>query len=137
MFRFSSCTHDQDSRRPTIKIITLTLRVTQKHVFQPPKIKTSFICHESFPLKLSYAKKIEVCGYTKKRETHEALKIAKEKKKKNGTHEGSKVSKKQERNIAHTSKAINQKRENHDQRSTKNIRNRKIFHTLTYLDQSV
>ena len=33
----------------------------------------------------------EVWDYAKKRETHEALKIAKEKKKKNGTHEGSKV----------------------------------------------
>jgi hypothetical protein len=38
-----------------------------------------------------------------KRETHEALKIAKEKKKKNGTHEGSKVLKIK---IAHTSKEI-------------------------------
>ena len=37
-----------------------------------------------------------VWGYTeKKRETYEALKIAKEKKKKNGTHEGSKVLKKE------------------------------------------
>ena len=58
-----------------------------------------------------------VWGYTEKRETYEALKIAKEKKKKNGTHEGSKVLKKRE--IAHTSKAIIKKRESHDQRSTK------------------
>ena len=37
-----------------------------------------------------------VWGYTKKkRETYEALKIAKEKKKKNGTNEGSKVLKKE------------------------------------------
>ena len=33
----------------------------------------------------------EVWGYAKKREIYEALKIAKGKKKKNGTHEGSKV----------------------------------------------
>ena len=38
-----------------------------------------------------------VWGYTKKkRETYEALKIAKEKKKKNGTHECSKVLKKRD-----------------------------------------
>ena len=36
-----------------------------------------------------------VWGYTEKRETYEALKIAKEKKKKNETHEGSKVLKKE------------------------------------------
>ena len=46
----------------------------------------------------------EVWGYAKKRETHEALKIAKEKKKKNETHDGFKVLKKRE--IAHTSKTI-------------------------------
>jgi hypothetical protein len=37
--------------------------------------------------------KKEVWGYAKKRETHEALKIAKEKK--NGTHESSKVLKRE------------------------------------------
>jgi hypothetical protein len=38
----------------------------------------------------------EVWGYAKKRETHEALKLAKEKReRKNGTHEGSKVLKKE------------------------------------------
>ena len=75
-------------------MLTLTLRVTQKHVFCPPKIKTPFICHESFSPKFSYAKK-SMGLYWKKRETYEALKIAKEKKKKNGTHEGSKVLKKE------------------------------------------
>ena len=44
--------------------------------------------------KFSYAKK-SMGLYWKKRETYEALKIAKEKKKKNGTHEGSKVLKKE------------------------------------------
>ena len=73
-------------------MLTLTLRVMQKHVFHPPKIKTSFICHESFSPKFSYAKK-KYGAMLKK--THEALKIAKEKKKKNGTHEGSKILKKE------------------------------------------
>ena len=43
----------------------------------------------------SYAKK-KYGAMLKKRETREALKIAKEKKKKNGTHEGSKVLKKRD-----------------------------------------
>ena len=50
---------------PHIKMLTLTLRVTQKHVFRPPKIKTLFICHKSFSPKFLYAKK-EVWGYAKK-----------------------------------------------------------------------
>jgi hypothetical protein len=62
-------------------MLTLILRVTQKQVSHPPKIKTPFICHESFSPKFFICQK-EVCGYAKKRETHEALKIAKEKKKK-------------------------------------------------------
>ena len=115
---------------PQIKLLTLTLRVTPKHAFSVHQIITPFIYHVSLSKKISYAKKIEVCGYTKKRETHEALKIAKEKKKKNGTHEGSKVLKKRE--IAHVFKVIIKKRESHDQRSTKNIRIRKnIPHTCT------
>ena len=66
---------------------------------------------------------------------HEALKIAKEKKKKNGTHEGSKVLKK-ERDSTYF-QGNYKKGESHDQRSTKNIRIRKIFHALAHLDQSV
>ena len=58
-------------------MLTLTLRVTQKHVFHLPKIKTSFICHESFSLKFSYAKKKYESML--KRERHEALKAIKEK----------------------------------------------------------
>jgi len=75
-------------------MLTHTLRVTQKHVFRPPKINTPFIYHESFSPKFSYAKK-KYGAMLKKRETYEALKIVKEKKKKNGTHEGSKVLKKE------------------------------------------
>jgi len=47
------------------------------------------------------------------------------------------VEKRKKIKIAHTSKAIIKKRESHDQRSTKNIRIREIFHTLALLDQSV
>ena len=47
------------------------------------------------------------------------------------------VEKRKKINIAHTSMAIIKKRESHDQRSTKNIRIRKIFYTLARLDQSV
>ena len=61
---------------------------------------------------------------------HEALKLAKEKEEKNGTHEGSKVLK---REIAHTSKAIIQKRESHNQRSIKNIRIRKKYSTHLHI----
>ena len=77
-------------------MLTITLRVTQKHVFRPPKIKTPFICHESFSPKFAYAKKRMGLYLKKERETYEALKIAKETKKKNGTHEGSKVLKKRD-----------------------------------------
>jgi hypothetical protein len=70
-----------------------------------------------------------------KKETHEAPKIAKEKKRKNRTNEGFKVLKK-ERDSPYF-QGNYQKRESHDQRSTKNIRIRKIFYTLAHLDQSV
>jgi hypothetical protein len=63
-------------------------------LFPSTKIKTPFICHESFSPKFSYAKKYGTI--LKKKETHEALKIAKEKKKKNGTHECSNVLKKRD-----------------------------------------
>ena len=76
-------------------MLILTPRVTQKHIFGPPKIKTPFICHESFSPKFSYAKKSMGLYWKRERETYEALKIAKEKKKKNGTNEGSKVLKKE------------------------------------------
>ena len=33
LLRFSSCTHDQDSHIPINKMLTPTLRVTQKHAF--------------------------------------------------------------------------------------------------------
>ena len=37
LLRFSSCTHDQDTHTPTIQLLTLTLRVTQKTCFfRPP-----------------------------------------------------------------------------------------------------
>ena len=66
LLRFSSCTHDQDSRTPTNKMLTLTLRITHKHVFPPTKIITPFIYHVSLSQKLSYAKKNSM-GYAKKR----------------------------------------------------------------------
>jgi hypothetical protein len=75
-------------------MLTLTLSVTQKHDFSIHQINTPFIYHNPFSSKFSYAKK--KYGAMLKKETHEALKIAKEKKKKNGTHEGSKVLKKRD-----------------------------------------
>ena len=52
-------------------MLTLTLRVTQKHVFCPPKIKTPFIYHESCFPKYSYAKK--KYGAMLKKERHMKL----------------------------------------------------------------
>jgi hypothetical protein len=66
---------------PQIKMLTLTLRVTQQHVLLYTKIKTPFVCRESLSPKFFICQK-EACAYAKKRETYEALKIAKEKKKK-------------------------------------------------------
>ena len=102
--------------------------------FSVHQIITPFICHESLS-KVFICQK-EVWGYAKK-ERHVKLSKYQKKRKKMKHVKVPKYWKKEERNIAHTSKAINQKRENHDQRSTKNIRNRKIFHTLAHLDQSV
>ena len=117
LLRFLSCTHDQDSRTPTIKMLTLIPRVMQKHVFHLPKIKTSFICHESFSPKFSYAKKKYEAMLKKERDTWSSQNS--KRKEKNGTHEGSKMLEKRKIKIAHTSKAILKKRESHDQRSTK------------------
>jgi hypothetical protein len=50
-------------------MLTLTLRVTQQHVFRPPKIKTPFVCHESFSLKSSHAKKKHGAMLKKERDT--------------------------------------------------------------------
>ena len=49
--------HDQNSRTPTNKMLTLIQRVTQKHAFSIHQINTPFICHESFSPEFSYAKK--------------------------------------------------------------------------------
>ena len=70
LLRFSSCTHDQDTRIPTNKLLTLTLRVMQKHIFFVHQIITPFIYHVSFSQKFSYAKKNSM-GYAKKRERKE------------------------------------------------------------------
>ena len=50
LLRFSSCTHDQDTRTSTNKMLTLTLRVTQKHAFSIHQIISPFIYHESLLL---------------------------------------------------------------------------------------
>ena len=50
-------------------MLTHTLRVTQKHVFRPPKINTPFIYHESFSPKFSYAKKKYGAMLKKERDT--------------------------------------------------------------------
>ena len=57
LLRFLSCTHDQDTRTPTNKLLTLTLRVTQKHAFSVHQIITPFVYHVSLSQKFSYAKK--------------------------------------------------------------------------------
>jgi hypothetical protein len=69
----------------------------QKHVFRPPKIKQKlhlFVMNNSLQ---SFHMPKRSMGLCEKREIYEALKLAKEKNKKNGTHEGSKVLKKRER----------------------------------------
>jgi len=57
LLRFLSCTHDQDSRTPINKMLTLTLRVTQKHAFPFTKINTPFIWHEYLSQKFLCAKR--------------------------------------------------------------------------------
>ena len=66
LLRFSSCTHDQDTRTPTNKMLTLTLRVTQKHAFFVHQIITPFIYHVSLSQKFHVPKRI-VWAMLKKR----------------------------------------------------------------------
>ena len=58
LLRFSSCTHDQDKRTPTNKLLTLTLRVTLKHAFFIYQIITPFIYHVSLSQKFHVPKRI-------------------------------------------------------------------------------
>ena len=80
-------------------------------------------------------------GYAKKRKKEEKKmsipKGMREKKMPKSMKKRKEKERKKEIKIAHTSKVIIQKRESHDERSTKNIRIRKIFYTLARLDQSV
>ena len=57
LLRFLSCAHDQDTRTPTNKMLTLTLRVTQKHAFSIHQNNTPFILSCISLSKISYAKK--------------------------------------------------------------------------------
>jgi predicted small secreted protein len=71
----------------------------------------------------------EVWGYAKKeRETHEALKIAKEKKKNNGTHEGSKVLKKRDTWSSQNSKRKEEKNGTHEGSKVLKKRDSPYFH---------
>jgi hypothetical protein len=57
MFRFLSCIHDQDTRPPTNKLLTLTLTVMQKHAFfYPPNNYSIHLSCVSLS-KILYAKK--------------------------------------------------------------------------------
>ena len=85
-------------------MLTLTLRVTQKYVFRPPKIKAPFICHESFSPKFSYAKKKYGAMLKKERDTWSSQSNNRNKKKKMEHMKVPKYWKKRE--ITHTSKAI-------------------------------
>ena len=67
LLRFSSCTYDQDTCTPTNKLLTLTLRVTQKHVFSVHQIITPFTLSCVSLSKTSYAKKNST-GYASKGE---------------------------------------------------------------------
>ena len=58
MLRFSSCTHDQDTHTPTNKLLTLTLKVTQKHAFSVHQIITPFVYHVSLSQKFHVPKRI-------------------------------------------------------------------------------
>ena len=67
LLRFSSCTHDQDTRTPTNKLLTLTLRVMHKYAFSIHQ--NNYSIHLSCPSlsKISCDKKNSM-GYAKKRE---------------------------------------------------------------------
>ena len=64
LLRFSPCTHDQDSRTPTYKNDnSYTKSYPKTCFFGPPKIKTPFICHDSFSPKffICQARSIGLC----------------------------------------------------------------------------
>ena len=58
VLRFSSSTHHKDTRTPTNKLLTLTLRVTQKYIFSIHQIITPFIYHVSLSQKFHVPKRI-------------------------------------------------------------------------------
>ena len=64
LLRLSSCTHDQDTRTPTNKLLTLTLRVMQKHIFPSKK---NYSIRLLWLSKNLYAKKRNGMGYAKKK----------------------------------------------------------------------
>jgi hypothetical protein len=67
------CTHDQDTRTPTNKLLTLKLRVTQKHAHFIHQIITPFTLSCASLSKISDAKKNSI-SYAKKR--REKIKIS-------------------------------------------------------------
>ena len=84
-------------------MLTLTLRVTQKHAFSVHQIKSPFICHECFPPKLSYEKKKYGAMLKRERDTWSSQNSERKEEKM----EHMKVPKYwKKREIAHTSKAI-------------------------------
>ena len=123
LLRFSSCTHDQDTRTPTKSITdSYSESYAKTCFFCPPNnysIRVSWVSLS----KVSYAKKNSM-GYAKKRETKNLH--AKRHKRKNACQRAWKKEKEKEKKeikIAHTFKikAYIQKREIHDLGSNKNI----------------
>ena len=75
LLRFLSCTDDQDTRTPINKLLTFTLRVTQKHAFSIHQIITPFIYHVSLSQKF-HVPKIIVWAMLKKEEKRRKRKIS-------------------------------------------------------------
>ena len=79
LLRFLSCAHDQDTRTPTNKLLTLTLRVTQKRAYSVHQIITPLVYHESLFLKFHMPKR-KVWAVLKKEKKNIHAKEAWEKK---------------------------------------------------------
>ena len=89
---------------PQIKLLTLTLRVTQKHAFSVHQIITPFTLSCVSLSKISCAKKKDM-GYAKKREKKKIQAKRHERKKMHAKeHEEKKGKRKKEIKIAHTFK---------------------------------
>ena len=134
--RFSSCTPNQHSRTPTNKMLTLTLRVTQKQVFFCPPNKYSIYLSWVFLSKVFIYQKEYGAILKKERDIWSSQNSKRKDEKEWNTWRFQSIEKSE---IAHTFKAIIKREKVMIKGVPKILGLEKIYipHTLAHLDQSV